>query len=763
MRSRLALLALPCLIACGDKADPTSAEPDGGSQTPDAAPIKPDAAKPDAAAPDAGPAPLGGKAVDPTRVKVQPLAVDQTAFDALAAQRLEASKLDGAGLRAKYPVSFGPALTYDPLTAGGLEKIGSSRFALSEGERTKLGKNGFVISTRNTFPSFVYGMAQLYSEHLPLYVSADSLLESVHASYDDILLSIEYSLLVPELKALLQGMRSRLLTQDVDASVKADVDVYLAVADALLRASTPQLVAGGDRQLASTLVELGTKATPGVQQVTLFGVERKEDFSQFEPRGHYTQGLQAYFKAMMWLGRFDFRLLETKSDGTQQFRRPQYLAMLALRELMDSDLGRYQKIDETLRTFVGESDYMTPEQVDKLVADLGGAQAARAATDQQVVDAIIAGGYGKQNILSTIAPPDGPSVLPLNRSFAMLGQRYIVDSHVFHDVTHDRVSRRMMPTPLDPAFAALQNAQALALHPQLDYPGLAGALASSRLGVDAHDQAFWGANLYNLWLTSLRALSPTPTPNTALPELMGTEAWGRRLLNAQLGSWAELRHDTILYAKQSYSGMPVCEFPDAYVDPYPAFFKALQTYADAGTRVAKLFPTSEDDSTPTLVAGYFDNLKRASVTLGEMVDRELRGEPFSAEQMLFINDAVRIERTSQGCTSIDVPDGWYADLYYNRNSSIEFDPTIADVHTQPFSEGGGEVGKVLHVGTGFPRLMVATLDTCNGPRAYAGLVYAYHEQITEDFKRLTDEDWSKTLSGGPAPADVPWVSDLLAQ
>ncbi|PSM32154.1 hypothetical protein BVG81_001835, partial [Haliangium sp. UPWRP_2] len=59
-----------------------------------------------------------------------------------------------------------------------------------------------------------------------------------------------------------------------------------------------------------------------------------------------------------------------------------------------------------------------------------------------------------------------------------------------------------------------------------------------------------------------------------LPQLMATEAFGRRLLNTQLGSWAQLRHDTILYAKPSTASL-TCEFPDAYVDPYPAFYAAL--------------------------------------------------------------------------------------------------------------------------------------------------------------------------------------------
>ena len=49
------------------------------------------------------------------------------------------------------------------------------------------------------------------------------------------------------------------------------------------------------------------------------------------------------------------------------------------------------------------------------------------------------------------------------------------------------------------------------------------------------------------------------------------------------------------------------------------------------------------------------------------------------------------------------------------------DPTIADVHTAPTDAGGNDVGWVLHVGTGFPRLMVVTAETCTGPRAYAAL------------------------------------------
>jgi hypothetical protein len=90
----------------------------------------------------------------------------------------------------------------------------------------------------------------------------------------------------------------------------------------------------------------------------------------------------------------------------------------------------------------------------------------------------------------------------------------------------------------------------------------------------------------------------------------------------------------------------------------------------------------------------------------------------------------------------------------------EYDPTIADVHTQPTDEAGNPVGKVLHVGTGMPRLMVVSVDGRGGPQAYAGLVSSYFEQITGDFQRLDDPTWAATVQS-MGPADVPWMKDLI--
>lgn len=54
-----------------------------------------------------------------------------------------------------------------------------------------------------------------------------------------------------------------------------------------------------------------------------------------------------------------------------------------------------------------------------------------------------------------------------------------------------------------------------------------------------------------------------------------------------------------------------------------------------------------------------------------------------------------------------------------------------------------------------------TVETCSGPRAYAGLASSYYELITEGFERLTDPDWEKRLNGQDPPADVEWMIPLL--
>jgi hypothetical protein len=681
--------------------------------------------------------------------------------------------LDATTLRDRYPATFAPSPTYEASAIAGLDLIQASALALTDAEQQALLQKGFVISGTRVFPTFTYGYSSIYAEDLPVYVSADSILESVHRSYDRVLATLEMTALKGHLSSLLTGMRVRLEAgtgTELGAEVRADIDVFLAVAASLLEGSTLPPVAGGSADQIAELVSLATAAS-GTATIDLFGVPRAyEDFSQFKPRGHYTDSpdLGRYFKAMMWLGRLDFRLFETQSDGSRVFRRRQLEGTLLLDALIDGELKpHFDNLDQAISLLVGEPDYMELSEVGSLLADVGVASLAdvAAVSDTTFEQAILEGQYGLQRISShvMINGLSDTGTLPLSVSFALLGQRYVIDSHVFSNVVYDRAGGgtvdRLLPNPLDVAFAALQNDQAaVLLAPELERYAYAPDLAAMRLLADRHPPEFWGDNFYNLWLGALRELSPVAIAKSAgadaLPPTFRSEAWGRHLLSTQLASWAELRHDTLLYAKQSYSGGSTCEFPDGYVDPYPEFYAKLVDYAARGKET--LLPIVEGTTLDFQVGVYFDNLLTVATNLRDMATHQRTGAPYTQAMLDFLNQAVFV---AAGCGD-PYPGGWYAKLFFNAGDAIEWAPTIADVHTQPFDAVGNPVGNVLHVGTGDARLMVVVADTCSGPRAYAGLASSYQELVTTNYERLDDPTWEGMVRDQP---DVPWAADLVTR
>lgn len=680
-----------------------------------------------------------------------------------------------AAFLARWHPGYLAQLPYDPSAAVNLPLIQQTSLKLDATELALLAKAGFAISARQSFGTFFMGYVGIYANDLPLFVSGDSVLHAVHRSYDTILQEIESAALQPGLQKLLDGMRAALPAEAGSglwpAETVLDVDEYLAVAATLMLTSgSAAPVAGGNAAAVAALAAAALAAT-GTSTVNLFGAPRQIDFSQFTVRGHYANSmLQTYFRAMMWLGRTDLRLLAQKANGEVAFDRRQFAAAALMARLVEPVQSEWRTIDRTLGAFAGESDNLRPTDFPALRAAAGadGWAALLSKSDAELAQAMVSGGFGIQRIASQLLFVEpGNEGAPLDRAFLLLGQRFVIDAQVLANVVYDRVPDapyRMMPNPLDVAFAALGNSGAadLLAADLAAHPGYPRALHQARALVDQHEPSYWTQSLYGAWLGALRAASPSfgAAARPGAPALVSTEPWTRRVLQMQLASWAELRHDNLLYAKQSYTGIPVCEFPDAYVEPAPALWRALADFGNRGAALlAELGVSGSGSSGP---AAYFASLASTATMLEAMAVQQEQGVAFTAEQMAFINQAVEVKTESVVCATIKRPSGWYPKLFYSPDVADDQDTLIADVHTQPADEGGNPVGKVLHVGTGFPRLMVVTFDTCGGPRAYAGVVSAYHETVTSDFRRLTDEQWTTQLATAPA-SEVPWLTGLVSR
>lgn len=624
---------------------------------------------------------------------------------------------------------------------------------LSSGEQQLVDKQGFAIIGGSETQSFHVGYTALFEQHQPVYVTADSILYAWHSSYDQILQDVEREHLIPTLRAMLTELRKRLAASKADPETRADVDVYLAITQALLDDKPAQPIAGGELALIDKAVKAAKAEQP--DSLKLFGDQKNVDFSMFKPRGHYElyPEMQQYFRAMSWLGRTEIEIAYKRDGEFTVNRRALRGANLLASLFQGTTRTQWDLIDQTIGAFVGPQDSMS---IDGLIVGMTSLGNNPNAPDADVIAAFTK--LSEQKIRSRFIRSGDESL-----SFITMGQRFVADSKVLSDLVWGSLPvKRLMPTPLDVGHAVFHNPSAKPLlQGELAAFGEPYRKALEAAAATKRDPALWEGTLYHGWLDALTKLSPDPKSDAALPAPLNTDAWARRMMATQLASWAELRHDNLLYAKQSFTAEISCEYPDAYVEPYPEFYKAMGRLATRGKATLDALGTSPRLARTT---AYFDQLAATMATLGEIATRQRANEPLRTKDLDFINKMVSINGRDGGCGGPrSEPAGWYADLFYDRGKILSHDPVIADVHTQPDDISGRRVGHVLHVGTRNPRMFVVRLQHDGGKNAqsYRGFVSTYAETITKDFKRYTDSEWldaSKTVESTPA-----WLAPLITR
>ena len=693
--------------------------------------------------------------------------------------RQTAAQMDPAEFLATYPKPPSiDELGYDPTQATGLDAI-EQQIPLSDSQKSVLAEHGFVVlrSDEPTTPEQLYH--RVYDADLPVLITTDSISYALHRSFDSILAETERAFLAGEVDAMLAGLHTQLGKELSEQSLPEsmsqaalELDVYLTVARSLLAesGSVPSVSGGAvDGRIADILA-----AAEALQpsQLRLFDVAVTYDYSQLKPRGHYEDDplLQRYFKAMMWLGRTDLPIV-TFPEGQTTFHRRAFDAAVLIDHLMDqSDVrARWQGIDTILQTMLGEQDSMGPGGMRTFLDtnNLSSLGAVAELSDAEALEAIMGRNYGLQRIMSQIMftdPQDPQLILP--RVYLLMGQRFTLDSYVFNNVTYDRLTKpgsttkltRMVPDELDVQFVLGNDTAAHLLAPGFETYPYQGVLHELRFLVDSHPEDFWRESFYNGWLATLRALNAPESERSRYPEPMRTQAWQHKTLATQTASRAELRHDTLLYAKQSYSGGIGCEYIDAYVEPAQGFYEEMKAIGALGGELADEIEAAGYDFTQG--RAFFENWSQVMGTLASISAKELDGVELSGEEIAFLGGA--IEQDIVGCGEV-VYDGWYASLFFDRADVGLYEPTIADVHTAPTDEAGNERGWVLHTATGPAQLMVFTVPSCDGETstAYVGPVSSPHQVMTENYERLADSEWTQRI--GEQGTRPEWVSSFTTE
>ncbi len=672
----------------------------------------------------------------------------------------------------------GYELPLDPSQVVNLEDV---QGRLPDGGRDMLARQGFVITDFGDEEDITEVYEWVDDHNVPPFVTVDTLLHLYHLQFDQTLKVIEENEFTPAMADFSREMMQIALEQhealsgDLEQAATHNA-AYFAVG---LKCLEPDAeVPGAVSDMVSEELSL-IEQSKGFATSPVFGYE--EDYSQYVPRGHYTRSatLRRYFKAMMWYGRLPMLLKGGEKPaalvGEQQARIQTLQACLTAGTLYQPErselLETWQRIYSVTAFYAGFADDLTPEEYAEAIEEVAGTSFAWAdlASEDTMLKLKselatyrapkIYGGTGQVVLDPPFSADQLDDLLTKTMGMRLMGQRFIPDGYMMQELgfpnagdftgdgkpfSMERTAggpQRVFPRGLD-VMAVLGSERAheiLEEEGDTAYENYDEQLAALREEFGDVSQEDWNRNLYWSWLYSLRAL--IDPVGEGYPNFMRTDAWKDRTLWAALASWAELRHDTILYAKQPY--MPVAaaapgpteQPPPGFVEPRPEFYARMLALSRMTREGLAEMDVLDEQSLERL-----QNLEAIIERLHDISLTELRGEPISEDDADYITYiAGRLKGTLIGMEEEDEKSTIVADV-------------LTDTNTQ----------QVLEEGVGYIKLALVAYQMPDGRIAVgAGPVLSHYEFKHPMDDRLTDEAWREKLQEDP-PEVAPWVDGFYA-
>ncbi|MCD7947353.1 MAG: DUF3160 domain-containing protein [Oscillospiraceae bacterium] len=652
----------------------------------------------------------------------------------------------------------------------GTDDVGDYYFSLQLPDEAAglIEQNGFaVMDSMNSREYYSLYESNRYN-YVPNFITTDSAVHTFHLMYDYVLKDVERSSLAHSLKTLSEHMAEASYQQylqlkgtEFENAAIRNV-AFFGVGGRLLDDSFAVKEEAADlvnAELALIDAAAGISESPLINYGQTFSNMTEyysADYSQFIPRSHYTQSeeLGNYFRASMWYGQMTLR-----SAYPDEVRSA--LLMTSALQAQENEQAWYS-IFETINFFVGECDDITPADY---VQSLSGIYGDSIGTLEEVTDA--AKFEQALAVVKTLPPPAINSIPVYDETlqpdreaaisgFRFLGQRFTIDAAIFQRLIDRETPGRMLPNALDipAAFGSDEAYSILKSDYGVEaYPDYAGNLADIRTYTGAVEDDVWTSNLYWSWLNMLRPLAGN-TDRTGYPFFMENTAWTRKELNTFLGSWTELKHDTLLYGKQAMAergdgGMEAPPPPDdrGYVEPNPELFGRLALLVkqtQEGLTAANLI-TEEADAA-------LARLCEVANQLMEISQKELANTELTSEDYDFIRNYGGDLEHIWDAAKKDELDAM-ADEYGNvQKESYLYehpDAIVADVATDPN-------GIVLEEATGFAKTIVVAFPRDGEVVLGVGVVYSQYEFTVPLDQRMTDEAWHQALNQDEIPPLAAW-------
>jgi hypothetical protein len=663
------------------------------------------------------------------------------------------------------PASFNGGDYTLPVNLANVQHL--NEIPLSETQRQLLSQNGFVVllPKPGEFREFyqVYEQGR-YALH-PVFVTTDSIYHVYHLLFDKMLRDLERDSFITILNSLTGTMLNASYQQygtlkgtALEEPARRNV-AYFAVAAQLLGLPDPPPAEVSDlvnAELALINATGGPEISPIWDREDLpWDKKLREDYSQYIPRGHYTRSeeLKKYFRTMMWYGRLTFRLRDAFET------RRALLMTQALRSAATADgtpaITLWQNIYEPTVFIVGKADDLSFFEYGALMDAVFGPNADPTSFADDTKFAAF------MEAAKNLPPPQVNSMWvwiwedteQATKGFRFMGQRFTLDAYVFGQVIWRKVGTlekpRGLPKGLD-FMAAMGSEEASSILKEMgedQYANYDSQLAKVRNEISGLQIDSWTQNLYWSWLYALRPL--IEPKDTRYPAFMQTQAWTRKDLHTALGSWTELKHDTILYAKQvmaEMGGGGLEDPPHSYVEPNPEAYArllALATMTKDGLAQRGLLSD--------LTRGNLENLISELTFLIRMSEAELNGAEISDDDYwhMYYWGGVLEQFT---LAAADTEAGGGRPVLEDQKAAL-----IADVATGLDADGSIIA---LEEAIGQPTFIYVVLPG-QPTRLATGAVFSYYEFPVPVSDRMTDEQWQAMVEAGTNPAAPDWTKSFI--
>ena len=626
-----------------------------------------------------------------------------------------------------------------------------------------LGKNGFAIVPAEHNQLFHVYEKNDYAD-FPSFVTTDLYLQLFHLYFDCVLRDVEEKHLDSLMIVFSSQMEAEMktLTSSQDAEVKAAAEfgqAWFAVASWLFshdKAPASAATLNVPEAYKKMVMEEITKAIDAENgysdMLEYFPPEEMFGYSLFRPRGHYTRSkvCSRYFRGMMWL--------QTAHFGTNKPSKMKQIALIANVFNQQPKLSAiYNKVSEPITYLMGTPDNVTIIQVANRIKEMG-----------LPIEQLLSSRKEMANLtkdIEEIAKRQMQIELKKTRGSKyvvdIMPQRYQPDAEALIATTDQDspVSLRPCPKGLDwMAVMGLPGAERILIDELKEtqrWTGFPKALTTARKKAATTP---WEACVANQWMYTLQSLGDSAQ---SLPYFMQSPQWQKKNLNTALASWAELKHDAILYAKQPMlaecgDGGPEPPVVKGYVEPNMKFWEKAIALV---TRMDKVL-TTYNLQTEKAKAVY-ERIKEMAEFCRDISKKELNGGKITDEeynQIEIIGSTV--ENISLELVSEDneMLQGWSDVVNTDKKVAV-----VADVFTASGENVAIDNKCVLYEGVGPAYEIYVVVEIDGSLYLTRGAVLSYREftRLLSD-PRLTDEEWQQELKKSPTGGTPSWMKEIIA-